>query len=135
MKIICVLLMITVSSASYSQIVTDGEDPYPLLIQEDFYSNGKLKSQKLFNYEIYKKTKEFEVEQYIEYYDNGQLSLKIKMKNSVLHGPLVDYWKNGNLKRKDLYNNGNLVEGNVWNQNEKEIEYFKYEIPSRMKED
>ncbi len=58
----------------------------------------------------------------------------MKMKNSVLHGTLVAYWKNGKLKRKDLYKNGILVEGKIWNQNGKEKGYSEFEIPSQVEE-
>lgn len=35
---------------------------------------------------------------------------------------------------KDLYKNGILVEGKIWNQNGKEKGYSEFEIPSQVEE-
>ena len=55
------------------------------------------------------------------------------MRNSKLHGYLLVYWKNGILKRKDLYKEGKLIEGKNWDRNGNLVEYSKFELPSLLK--
>ncbi|MDT0642086.1 hypothetical protein RM553_04505 [Zunongwangia sp. F363] len=139
MKSILILLL-ALPSIFYAQIVVNN-DPFPRRIQEEFHSNGTLKLQKRFQCEDFSELERCNVTEYREYYDNNQLSLLLRLEDSKLHGQIVAYWKNGNLKRKDLYKKGNLVEGKIWDQNGKEIEYSKFKItpnhirtPSNRKE-
>lgn len=126
-KIILVLFLI-LTSVSYSQDTSITDKP-TAVSSSSFHPNGKLKIKKYYNIVDYSK-----LESYREYYDNGQLRLLAKFKNSKLHNELTAYWKNGNLKRKDLYRKGILVEGKCWDPNGNEIEYTEFEIPSEMTE-
>ncbi len=142
MKIILALLLI-LPTTSTSQIVVanNNEDSFPLAIITKFRPNGTLKYKKIFSDknsakfdEDSVKLEEYSIMRYTEYYENEQLRLSLKIKDSVLHGSLVTYWKNGKLKRKDLYKNGTFLEGKTWDQNGAETAYFKFKIPSQVKE-
>lgn len=130
------LLFIMLGSVTYSQDTTSTDKPFAATTNT-FHPNGTQKIQKIFEIkEFSERLPDFsKLVAYTEYYDNGQLRLHTKLQDSELHGTLVAYWKNGKLKRKDLYNKGTLVEGKCLDQKGNEIEYFKFEIPTQMIED
>ncbi|UAB85732.1 hypothetical protein INR75_06880 [Zunongwangia sp. SCSIO 43204] len=106
---------------------------YPIVQIEDFHQNGNLKTQKVFNTEKYINSGKLVLEDYMEYYNNQQVRLKFTIKENKLDGELVAYWNNGNLKRKDLYKEGKLIEGKMWDKHGKEISHSKFEIKSILK--
>ena len=62
------------------------------------------------------------------WYENGQLRQKVSFKNGQFDGQLLTYWENGNAKRIDEYNNGELITGKCFNIDGEEIDYFDYEV-------
>lgn len=128
---ILLFLFLLFSTVSYSQLIIADDTPEKL-IAERFHSNGTLKTQKIFGYEEYSKLNKFIVKKYTEYYNNGQIRLIINFKESKVHGVLVAYWKNGSIKRKDLYKEGDLIEGSCWDQNRIAMECCKFIVPSHV---
>lgn len=63
-----------------------------------------------------------------EYYSNGSIKSEIFFSNDVYHGSFKTYFKGGQLKRSDLYNEGELVKGACYDSTGKEIKYFEYMI-------
>jgi TonB family protein len=49
-------------------------------------------------------------------------------KDGDYDGNFLTYWENGQLKRKDSYQEGKLLEGKCWNAEGKEVEYYGYEL-------
>lgn len=131
-KIVCLFIVLT--SVTYSQDTTFTDKPIAAMTNT-FHPNGTQKIQKIFDVDYPVDITDFsKLVQFTELYDNGQMRLCANLKDSKLDGNLVAYWKNGNLKRKDLYSRGILVEGECWDQKGNKIEYFKFEIPSQMRE-
>lgn len=78
---------------------------------------------------------------YKKYYESGQLHISMPYKNGKIHGELITYWGDGELKRKDIYENGVFVSGKLTNTNKREIPYYPFIIepaykkgPEKMKE-
>lgn len=64
------------------------------------------------------------------WYKTGELKAKISFKENKIDGEFLTYWKNRNLKRKDIYKKGKFKKGSCWNEKGDEIKYFSYEIPA-----
>lgn len=65
----------------------------------------------------------------IVYFENSNKIKSLKnYVNDTLHGELTTYWKNGTLRRKDLFENGKLKEGVCYDSNAVVIPHFDYEI-------
>lgn len=67
---------------------------------------------------------------YREWYDNGQLAKDFTVKMGKKNGELIFYWENGNLRRNEIYNNGELVSGKCYNKTGKIVPYFNLDIPA-----
>lgn len=102
-------------------------------LQKDVYNvatynmDGSVLSNSIY-YKYYKKKKQIISSRF--YYENGQLHLLSDFKNGQLNGEFLSYWRNGKLKRKDLYDEGILISGTCWDENEVEVTYYKFEIPA-----
>lgn len=115
-----------------------------------------LANSKLPDYvEINKNTKDSTLFSVLSYYDNGKIfrkytdislidSLHVKYEEWYKNGQLKEiyhlnsknklkqrktFWENGRLKRKDIFENGKLINGTTWESNGNEIEYYPYNIP------
>lgn len=117
---ILLFILILIPSLTFSQIVVNNKER-PNLLEETFHLNKTLKLRKEFSYK--------------EYYDNGQVRLITKIKDLKPDGILLSYWKNGNVKEKDLYSNGYLLEGKTWDINGNEEEYSEFEISIHLIKD
>ncbi len=126
------LILVLLSIFGFSQPLK-AQKNYPIVQIEDFHQNGNLKTQKVFNTEKYINSGKLVLEDYMEYYNNQQVRLKFTIKENKLDGELVAYWSNGNLKRKESYKEGKLIEGKMWNRYGKEIAYSKFKLSSFLK--
>lgn len=64
----------------------------------------------------------------IEYYSNESIKSQIFFSKDVYHGSFKTFYKGGQLKRSDFYNEGELVKGACYDSTGKEIKYFEYMI-------
>ena len=62
------------------------------------------------------------------WYENGKLKRDLNYCNDKREGVQLTYWPNGNLKRKDLTANDELISGNCWDENGGSVKYYEYEI-------
>lgn len=83
------------------------------LLEETRYSDSTLKIQE----GLYRK-----------FYESGDLHLLVNFKNGKMDGDLITYWGEGQLKRKDKYENGNFISGKILNTNGRELEYYPFII-------
>lgn len=67
------------------------------VVSKEYYEQGKLKKSKL-------------------YYENGQLSEVRNYKDNMLHGTFKKYATNGNIQEISTYQNGELIEQNIYNK-------------------
>lgn len=83
------------------------------LLEETRYSDTTLKIQN----GLYRK-----------FYESGDLHIVVNFKNGKMDGDLITYWGEGQLKRKDKYENGNFISGKILNTNGRELEYYPFII-------
>jgi len=63
-----------------------------------------------------------------EWFENGSTQLKAFYKDGQLQGEFCTYWPSGLQRRKDIYDNGKLIEGNCYDSTGNKIsKYFPYE--------
>jgi len=111
--------------AYYYRIVNQDAENGKLILEQTFYINGKIKlARKYLNY--YSKNKNL-VKNTI-WYENGQIHIEGNYKKKKQDGYFYSYWENGQLKRKDFYKKGILLEGKCWNIEGEEIAYYNFEI-------
>lgn len=65
---------------------------------------------------------------YKMYYESGKIKQEINYKNDKWDGAFLTYWENGQIKRSDKYENGTFIKGNTFDEQGKEVDYYKYEI-------
>jgi len=87
---------------------------------EGFYKSGAKQFETLYDNQGNIVTRK-------RWHENGQLRQKASFKNGQFDGQLLTYWENGNAKRIDEYNNGELITGKCFNIDGEEIDYFDYE--------
>ncbi|GAB2770824.1 energy transducer TonB [Salinimicrobium soli] len=64
--------------------------------------------------------------------EDGSLWTESEYVKGKLHGYLISYWENGQLKRKDLYKKGKLKEKKVWDSTGKAITWYPMEVHPRF---
>ena len=95
-----------------------------LTTEQIFFKNGELKFEKI--YENYNSKNKSLIEKK-HYYPNGQLHINSNLKKEKYHGNFFSYWENGQMKRKDIYKNGKIKEGDCWDNQGKLIDYYDFE--------
>jgi protein TonB len=60
------------------------------------------------------------------WYDNGKPYEIIDYRYGKYHGELITYWKNGQQRRKDIFENDILKSGIVWDSLGNEVEYCNF---------
>jgi len=61
-----------------------------------------------------------------KWYNTGQLKLSVDYVSGVISGNITTYWENGQLKRKDIYKNGDYQFGECYDKDGKKIKHFDY---------
>jgi len=92
--------------------------------EQIFLKDGKLKAEK--TYDNYNSKKKNLIERK-RYYPNEQLHIHSFFKKNKLHGNLYSYWENGQMKRKDIFKNGKVKEGECWDKNGNLVDYHVFE--------
>ncbi len=92
-----------------------------------YYKTGQLKSEQKIFYK--NKIGQFIGGRIKEWYDNGQLRRDYFYKTTLnLDGEVLTYFKDGKLKRKDLYIDGQLKEGHLYSEDEIEVPHTNFII-------
>lgn len=101
------------------------ENDYAIL--KGYYKSGQLKSEQKIFYK--NKVGQFIGGRIKEWYDNGQLRRNYFYKTTLnLDGEVLTYFKNGKLKRKDLYIDGQLKEGHLYSDDGIEVPHTNFII-------
>jgi TonB family protein len=66
------------------------------------------------------------------WYSNGQLKMDASYVENKLNGKLQTFWDNGQLKRKEIYDHGKLMTGEVYNPDGSPTSYYDYEIGAQF---
>ena len=67
------------------------------------------------------------------YYPTGKLKTEITFKNGVFDGPLRTFYPNQRLKRAELYEKGNFVQGKCFSRAGYDTTYYAFQIPPQFK--
>lgn len=92
--------------------------------------SGAIKSEQ--NYILKGKKRIYEGTQK-HWYKSGELHILSHSKKGKNNGDFISYWKSGELKRKDIYKNGKLIEGKCFNKQGQEVTYYDFEIKAKYK--
>lgn len=93
--------------------------------------SGKIKSE--YNYLPYSDSVKTLHGPARQWNDNGQKIMEGNFKEGKRDGQLLTYWDNGQLKRNDMYKDGELVEGKCYTKEGKKTAYFDYEVMPSFK--
>jgi TonB family protein len=61
-----------------------------------------------------------------EWRKDGKLELDVQYSKGKKHGYFISYYENGQMARKELYDNGQFIEGQCYTQDGKSTEFFPY---------
>lgn len=118
------------SAVRYSIIETVATGNDTLFKHTVYYMSDKKKSEISYVRQYNKKvliSQKYVGEKWI-WFENGATELKAFYKDGQLEGEFCTYWPNGVQRRKDIYDNGKLVEGNCYDSTGNRIpDYFPYE--------
>jgi TonB family protein len=101
------------------------------IVERVYYLSGKLKSELHYYKKLDEKTnKNTNVRngQYQLWNENGKLKIDCAYKEGKKDGLFATYWENGNIKRKDIYLNGELTAGKCFDDKGLEVKYYPYEV-------
>ncbi|MEO6232776.1 MAG: TonB family protein [Ferruginibacter sp.] len=111
----------------YYEVVTKDIVDNNNAVLKGYYKSGQLKSEQKIFYK--NKIGQFIGGRIKEWYDNGQLRRNYFYKTTLnLDGEVLTYFKDGKLKRKDLYENGRLKEGHLYSEDGIEVPYSNFII-------
>lgn len=88
------------------------------------YTNGNIYSETIYG-DFVSKVKDGA---HKVYFESGTPKVIAHYKMGVLHGELETYFSNGQLRRKDRYEDGNLLEGKCYTSTGADTTWFVYEV-------
>lgn len=90
-------------------------------IHTEYYSNGKIKSTRQYENNL--------LEGIVENFDTSGSRVKaIAYEGGLLNGPFITYYKNGQVKRKDLYEQNKFLNGTCYTISGIDTSYYPYVI-------
>ena len=99
------------------------------LLERFYLNSGQILSET--EYQLSKNDKKIYSGVHKTWYNTGELRFVTVYENGKKNGEFLSYWKNGVLKRKDLYKNGKWKKGECWDENGKNVKYYDFEIHSK----
>ncbi len=60
------------------------------------------------------------------YFNNGNIKEHLNYREDKLHGEIMTYYMNGQMKRKDHFENGEFVDGKCYTQDGRDTTHFEY---------
>ena len=103
------------------------------IVERLYNTSGKCKSESEFK--ITKNDEKVLDGERKVYFDTGELRVLAYFTNGKKDGEFISYWKNGNLKRKDLYKKGKLKKGDCWDENGEKVKYYDFEIQPELSDE
>ncbi len=121
----------SIAKADVYKIILHDSIADSILIEKEYTLSGQIKSERRY-YEEDKKGSKLKFKVFegssIYWHENGQIKAEKNYKKSMLDGTLKTYWKNGQLKRNDLYKLNKRVEGICYDSLGNQVEYYPYEV-------
>jgi len=100
-----------------------------IVLSKTYYISGQIYSEGKYNPYSEKEKQGL----WKEWYESGQLKSEKNYENSIMNGQLLTYWEDGQIKRQDFYDYGDLTKGKVWNEKGKKVKYYDYIILPKFK--
>lgn len=94
------------------------------IVECSYYLNGQIREE--IHYLDKSKKKKEGLQRF--WYRNGPLKFATDFVDNKLHGNVLSYWQNGQLKRKDDFANGNLVEGVCYDSVGRPVEHYDFMV-------
>jgi len=91
-----------------------------------FYKRIYLINHTLVKESLYKTNKKKRITSHKQWYESGELYMVLDFKRGKRDGFRKVYYKNGHLKRKEIFKNGKFVSGICWSENGTEIPFFTF---------
>jgi periplasmic protein TonB len=110
------------SKATYYQTLVKENIGSNKLIERQFYTNGQLK-QEVYFLDMSKKKREGTQR---NWFKSGQLKCSLDYVDNKLNGNVVTYWENGQLRRKDVFENDVFKSGVCYNSEGVQTEHTEY---------
>lgn len=63
-----------------------------------------------------------------DYYNDGSVKEEVNRVNNKLHGLVITYYPNGQMKRKDYYGGGEFVHGKCFTETGADTTHFEYQV-------
>lgn len=103
------------SFAEYFTISYKGTKVYNRIVDETFYISGEKKSESYYYYDPDGKTS-IPISDGIQktWYKNGILKSVFTTKDGKYNDTLKTFWDNGSPRRKDIFQKGNLIDGQCY---------------------
>lgn len=117
-------------SATYYKIIEANENDKNQTTEKSYYNSGQIKSEAFYITANNEKKKLNGKNSF--WYETGELKNEIFYENGVKNGVLLSYWKNGKLKRKDIYKNGKLKKGECWDEIGNNVKHYDLEISPKF---
>lgn len=113
-------------AVSYYEVLFRDKQDTNKVDEFTYYKSGQLKSEKHFcNYKD-----EVLDGKDLWYYDNGQLRGERNHIEGKIDGVFKTYWKDGVVKRDDLFKNDSLIAGTCYDSKGKKVDYYDFFIPA-----
>jgi Gram-negative bacterial TonB protein C-terminal len=117
------------SHAEYFKIRYKGNKIFNRVVDETYYISGEKESESCYYYDPDGKTS-IPISDGIQktWHKNGILKSVYTTKEGKYNDTLKTFWDNGRLKRKDIYQNGKLMDGQCFDVSGNLIPHFDYEV-------
>lgn len=117
------------NTAFNQEIPENNENSKKVESKKSFYASGKIKSEIILNSE----KSISNCKTVVNWYESGQIKSVINYTNDKYNGSLTTFWENGNPRREDIFNMGNLSEGICFDKNGNRTTYYNYEVLPEFK--
>ena len=86
----------------------------------EWHKNGKLKTQATYSNDKLSG-------EYKSWYESGELRYQKKYRDYILQDTLVAYYETGDIRRTEVYNNGKMISGKLFDEAGGEMDFFPME--------
>ena len=115
----------TFKECEYYEVITGDKTDSNNAVDRSYYKSGRLRSEQNIFYK--NKIGQFMGGRINEWYDNGQLRRTYFYKGTInLDGEVLTYYKDGKLKRKDIYSEGKLINGHCYSVDQIEVPHSDF---------
>jgi len=107
-------------------------DDQNIRIFYEYYMSGQISEKKTYRLEPdktkYDGFKKVQVGDHCMWHTNGVPKLQVHYNNGKIDGTLTTFWKNGKIRREDIYKNGDIQKGRCLNPLGEPTAYYPYVV-------